>query len=361
MIFTFIINVNALELNSKYVYVYNLKENKIMYESESINQVQVASLTKIMTAIIAIENNSDLSKEVTIKLEDLKDRYEYAVAGFKPNEKVTIRDLLYGVLLPSGSDAVNAIVRVTSNSEEDFINLMNQKAKELGLTNTHFSNAIGKDEGNYSSMSDIAKILEYALNNEVFKEIFKTSNYTVNNLNLKGPLYHINSSLINGAKTGFTYDAMYCLASFSEKENFNYIVITGYADSYKEVIEDHIKIYNHYFDNYGYHDYNINFDIKIKNSKERFYNVNINTKYYLENNYDKKLLNYKYEGITEINKKIKKGDKLGVVSIYYKDDLLEKKNIYLNKNIEYKNYLLLISILIFIVLLIIFRIKKKKR
>ena len=127
--FIFIMNINALELNSNYAYVYNVKEEKIMYEQDSNKQIPVASLTKIMTAIIVIEN-IDLDKEVTIMNSDLRDMYEYAVAGFTPMEIVTVKDLLYGVLLPSGSDAVNAIVRSTTSTEEDFVKLMNDKVKE---------------------------------------------------------------------------------------------------------------------------------------------------------------------------------------------------------------------------------------
>lgn len=366
--FIFIISVNALdnidnsfEINSNYVYVYNLKENKVMYELDSRKKIPVASLTKIMTAIIAIEN-SDLKTEVIIKNNDLKDMYEYAVAGFTVGEKVTIKDLLYGTLLPSGSDAVNALVRTVTNSEEEFVKLMNKKVKELGLNNTHFSNPIGKDEGNYSSMYDISKILEYALNNKVFKEIFTTSTYNVNNLQLKGPLTKINSHLIKGSKTGFTYDAMYCLASFSQNENFDYIVVTGDANSYKEVIEDHENIYNYYYNNYSYYNYNINFNITIKNGKEEFYNVNIDNKYYLENNYNKYLFNYKYEGINEINKKLKKGDRLGKISVYYNDELLDTKEVILDKEIEYKNYTwIIIPITILLIFIIIFLVKKKKR
>lgn len=360
--FIFMININALELNSKYAYVYNIKENKVMYEVDSKKQIPVASLTKIMTAIIAIENNDNLEKEVTIIDNDLRDMYEYAVAGFKPFDIVTIKDLLYGVLLPSGSDAVNAIVRETTNTEEEFVKLMNDKVKELNLNNTYFSNPIGKDEGNYSSMYDISKILEYALNNEIFKEVFTTATYKVKDLELKGPLYRIESALVNGAKTGFTYDAMYCLASFSQRDDFNYIVITAYANSYKEVIEDHINIYNYYFNNYGYQDYNINFDINIKHGKEECYNINIKRKYYLENNYNKELLTYRYDGIKEINRKINKGDKLGIISIYYDNNLLENIDVYLDKEIKYKHYeILIISGLLIIILIAILLRKNKKR
>lgn len=360
--FIFMIDVYSLELNSKYAYVYNREEDKVMFEVDSKKEIPVASLTKIMTAIIAIENNDDLNEKIIMRNSDFRDMYEYAIAGLDVGNVVTLKDLLYGVLLPSGSDAVNALVRKTSGSEEDFVKLMNEKVRELGLNNTYFSNPIGKDEENYSSMYDIAKILEYALENDTFREIFTSREYTINNLVLKGPLSRTSSVLINGAKTGFTYDAMYCFASFSENDNFNYIVVTAYADSYKDVINDHEIIYEYYFNNYGYHDYNVNFNIKIKNGKEEFYNVNIDTSLYLENNYNNDLLIYEYEGIEEITKEIKKGDKLGKISIYYDNELLEKVDVYLNKEIEYKNYIwLIIPVVSIILLIVIFKRKKKKR
>lgn len=369
--FIFITNVNALYedkkmegpfwLNSNYAYVYNIKEDRVMYELESRKQIPIASLTKIMTAIIAIEN-SDLDTEVTMIKEDFKDMYEYAVAGFDIGDKVTIKDLLYGTLLPSGSDAVNALVRSVSGSEEEFVKLMNEKVNELGLNNTHFSNAIGKDDGNYSSMYDMYKILEYSLANETFKEIFKTSEYNINDLKLKGPLTRVNSDLIAGAKTGFTYDAMYCFASFSEEDNLNYIVVTANADSYKNVIEDHINIYNYYLNNYDYYNYNVNFDIKIENGKKENYNVNIDKTLYLENTYKEVFITPKYNGIETITKELKKGDKLGVVDLYYYNDVIYQVDVYLDEEIEYKNYYwVIIPALIILGLLIIFIRKIKKR
>ena len=164
--FMFITNVYAFSLNSKYAYVYNVKENKVMYEQDSKKEVPIASMTKVMTAIIVIENNDNLEEEVIMKYSDFADMYEYAIVGFNVGDRLTIKDLLYGMLLRSGSDAVNALVRTTSGTLDEFVKLMNDKAHELGLNNTYFSNAIGKDEGNYSSMHDVAKILEYALNNK---------------------------------------------------------------------------------------------------------------------------------------------------------------------------------------------------
>jgi len=351
--FIFINNVYALDLNSKYAYVYNVKEDKVMYEKDSNKEIKVASLTKIMTAIIAIENIDNINKEVIISARDYRDYPEYAVAKFNIGERVTIKDLLFGALLPSGSEAVNALVRVTTDSEEEFIKLMNEKALELNLKNTHFSNPIGKDDNNYSTMSDIAKILEYALKNKTFKEIFETKTHNVNNHLLNGPLVYLNTNLINGAKTGFTYEAMYCLASFSNKYNFNYIVVTAYADSYENVMNDHINIYEYFYDNYNYYNYNVNFNIEIKNGINKYYNIDQNFKIYLNN---KDLLTYKYEGIKEINQSIKYKDKLGKILIYYDDELIDYVDVYLNQKIEYKNYLLLNTLIIILLILIILTI-----
>jgi len=342
----FISNTKAfnIDIKSNNAYVYNLTEDKIMYEKNAYDEILVASMTKIMTAIIVIENNKDLDKEITIVDNDLRDMYEYTTVGFQDGHKVTIRELLYGILLKSGSDAVNAAVRITSNTEEEFISLMNQKVKELGLTHTYFSNAIGKDKDNYSSVSDIGKIMKYCLKNKTFKEIISTDSYEIEDLDIQipGPLhnsvskYDIDTSIIKGAKTGFTTLARHSMVSYTEKDDISYIVVTAYADNYKDLLNDSVNIYNYLFDNYGYKDYPINFNIDIENGKQDYYNININAKIYLENDYDKNKINYKYNGAKKINFLTNKNDKLGTVSVYYGKDLIKKFDVRLNDDIEYK-------------------------
>lgn len=363
-----------LDLNSKYVYVYNLTEDKVMYEKASKEEVLVASMTKIMTAIIVIENNSDLDKYITIKDEDLRDMYEYTTTGFQDGDKVTIREVLYGILLKSGSDAVNAGVRITTEREEEFINLMNQKAKELGLVHTHFSNAVGKDEDNYSSAEDIAMIMKYCLKNKDFKDIISTDMYYVENLDLQinGPLYKslekydIDTSIVGGGKTGFTSLAKHSMVSYAENDDITYIVVTDYAENYKNLLNDTSIIYNYFFDNYGYVDYNINFDLDIENGKEEKYNVKLKTKLYLDNNYDESLIDYKYNGTKTINFLKSKGSKLGTVSVYYDNELIKQIDVKLNRNIEYetKAYSKVIIIIVIIIvcvisLFILLKLKKK--
>ena len=185
------------KIGSSDVILYNLNDDNILYEENSNRKVQVASLTKIMTAIVTIENNKDLSQEVEITSEVFKGIEEYSKAGFKLNDKPTYEELLYGVLLSSGADAVNAIV-VNMGGNEKFVSLMNEKAKELNLTNTKFDNAIGMDsENNYSTAKDLAELLKYSLQNEEFKKIFTTRTYNIDRLNLK-----LSSTLIKYASSG---------------------------------------------------------------------------------------------------------------------------------------------------------------
>ena len=363
---------HTLKLNSKYAYVYNDTLDRVMYEMNANEEVKVASMTKIMTAILVIEKNENLDKEIEIKDEDLRDMYEYTTTGFQAGHKVTIRELLYGILLRSGADAVNAAVRVTTDTDEEFIDLMNQKVKELNLKNTYFSNAVGKDKDNYSSVHDIAKIMEYCLKNETFKEIISTPMHYIERLDIQinGPLYkrdtkyNLDLSLINGSKSGYTSLAKHSLVSYGEKNGITYIVVTNYADNYKDLLTDNSKIYEYFFNNYGYKNYNTSFDIPIENSKQEKYTVDINTNLYLNNDYDESLITHEYRGKDKITYLNKKGSKLGNVSIYYDNELISSIEVKLLDDIKYETkaytipiFLIIVGVVIFI-LLTIFIIRK---
>lgn len=370
------ININALELNTKYSYIYNATDDIVIYEENAKEEILVASMTKIMTAIIVIENNNNLDKKISITDEDLRDMYDYTTTGFERGDKVSIRELLYGILLRSGADSVNAAVRATTESEEEFIDLMNQKVKELNLKNTYFSNPVGKDKDNYSSCYDIAKIMEYCLKNKTFKEIVSTDMYYIEKLDVQinGPLYKIENkydidmSLVSGGKTGYTPLAKNSYVSYSEKDGITYISVIANINSYRTLLENTKNIYEYIYDNYSYKDYNVNFDINIENGKEEKYNVNLDTKLFLKNDIDTTLITYKYKGVDNINLLKRKGDKLGKVYIYYDNELIKEEDIFLNKNIEFKSkniikiVLIIISIIVFLLFLFkLIKSKKKKK
>lgn len=368
------ININALEINSKNAILYNMNDKSVIYEKNSEDVVQIASLTKIVTAITVIENTDNLEKEVTITKDMLKGLDGYAKVGFKAGDKLTYMELLYALMLPSAADAAQALAIDISGSIEEFANLMNQKVEEIGVTNSKFDNPTGMDsENNYSTASDLAKILIYSLENETFKTLFNTNYYTINSINKKiektlivtSNQYSLDTSIIKGAKTGFTYDAGMCLASTTSLDGVDYLLITLGADVRTiNNLKDTIKIYEYYSTNYGY----INIlskdqlikTIQVKNSKTKTYDIKSleDKDLYLEKTITKDQLTYKYDGIEELNKDIKKGGKLGTVTILNNEDILYTFDVYLDIEIKYYNYPLYITIG-FISLLIIFILVKK--
>ena len=205
-----VIYADSLDLVSEKYILYNLTENKVMMEKDSNVKTDIASLTKIMTIIVSIENITDFDEKVEITGEMLDPiEWDVSVAGFRRGEELTYNDLLYGAMLPSGADATNALAISTAGSFDEFIALMNKKVSDLGLKNTKFSNVVGLyDEDNYSSAYDMAQILIYSLKNPKFKEVFETKTYVASNgKELKATLNHygkdVDVSLITGSKTGY--------------------------------------------------------------------------------------------------------------------------------------------------------------
>ena len=235
-IFLPIINIKALEINSENIVLYNMNEDIILYEENSDEKVKIASLTKIMTTIIALENINNTKEEILMPNGAFYNIDGYVMSGIQPYEKITYEDLLYGTMLPSAADCANALAIKISGNIDAFVELMNQKAQELNMINTHFSNPIGIDDDNYSTVKDIATLLKYALKNETFYKIFTTKYYkTTNNITFESTLieksqpYNIDISTILGSKTGFTDDAGNCLASIAKINNVKYLLITTNA------------------------------------------------------------------------------------------------------------------------------------
>ena len=367
------INVNALEINSKNAILYNMNDKEVIYEKNSEEVVQIASLTKIVTAITVIENVEDLNKQVTITNEMLKGLNGYVKVGLKRGDKLTYLDLLYALMLPSAGDAAQALAISTSGSIEEFSILMNQKIEEIGVTNSKFDNPIGKDsENNYSTASDLAKILIYSLENGTFKLIFNTNTYNIKSISkvVKKTLssYDTDTSIIKGAKTGFTYKAGRCLASTTTLEGVDYLLITLGADVNSEYHAiDTINLYKYYSSNYGY----INVlskeqllkTIEVKHSKTKTYDIisKDDVSLYLEKTVSKENLKYEYDGIEELSKDIKKGDKLGTVNVIKDKENIYTYDVYLDIDIKYYNYPLYVCIGIVTLVPIVFILIIRKK
>lgn len=243
----FSIVVNALdmpEINSASAIVYDMDRDTVILDKNSREIRSVASLTKIMTVLTAIENIDDFNKSVTITNEMLAGIYWNAsVAGLKPGDTVTYMDLLYAAILPSGADATQVLAYIVSGNVSDFVVKMNELATRIGALNTHYVNTSGLDqEGGYSTAYDQVLILSYALENPVFKTIYTTKNYTLTNgleveatVNQYNKLLNLDTSKIIGSKTGNTGDAGLCMSALFYHEDHEMLLITLGAEVIEEV------------------------------------------------------------------------------------------------------------------------------
>ena len=366
-----------ISLKGKNIILYNLDDDVILYEKNSDLKVQIASLTKIMTVYTLIENVKDLNKEVVITGDIFNGISDYSQAGLRVGDKVTYMDLLYGIMLPSGADCVNAAIKNLGVSKEEFINLMNNVAKKMGLTNTKFDNAVGMDsKNNYSTAKEVAIMLKKALANDIFKKVYTAKKYTMSNgLNIKSTLLiygrAFNTNNFLGAKSGYTDGAGVCLSSIAKYGDVNYLLIVLGASSVlrSNAVLDSVKIYDYYNNNYSYRNVvsknKIIKKLDVKWGKQKKYSVKANKdiEMYLDNSLDLNKVKYQYKGLEEIKYNNKKGEKLGKVLIKYEDKLLTEFDVYLDKKLEfYHPVLYTILFLIFLcILLIILKIRKKRK
>jgi D-alanyl-D-alanine carboxypeptidase len=350
-----IVPVKAFEISSKNVILYNLDNNQIIYQKSKDERVKIASLTKLMTALVVLDKEKDLDKQVVLIDKDFEGLAEAnaVTAGFTKGEVVTYRDLLYGLLLPSGADAAKALARNTYGNEENFIKKMNEKVKTLKLKNTHFSTTIGLDDSeNYSSVYDLSIIFKEDLKNKDFKKIITTKKYitTDGKVQMKSSIqknankFNIDVAYILGGKTGTTNDAGLCLATIANKNKVNYMLITTgalYDKKYPHHIMDAKTIYDYYINNYGNQKL-VSKDksfksIKVKYSSKKYSKLypNQNVYLYLPNNYNRHNIKYIYKSNKTITPFIKKNTKIGNLKIYYKNKLISTQSITLQEKIPF--------------------------
>ena len=256
--------VSPDRLNSPHAILIRLKDHTILMQKNSEEEIYPASLTKMMTAIVAIENLTDLNKEITLTNSVFQGLSEAdaSMAGFQPGENVRAIDLLYGALLPSGAESCIGLADYIAGSEEDFVGMMNQKAADLSMHNTHFENSTGlQNENHYTTVKDMAILLSYTLQNDTFREIFTSSRHSTQptNKHPDGITFYStifeelnNQNIIDGeflgGKTGYTDEAGLCLASLAQVGKQEYILISAGAkgDHHSEQynITDALAVYN---------------------------------------------------------------------------------------------------------------------
>ena len=216
-----------------------------MGEQNADDSIYPASLTKMMTVLLAAENLPDLDVSVTLTDDLFAPLWSAnaSMAGFQPGETVTVRDLLYGAMLPSGAECCAAIAKELDGDETAFADRMNRRAEELGMTATHFTNATGlQDENHVTTVRDMARLLDAALDNDTFREVFTARRYSTRPTDLHPDGITVYSSAFSlledadlgtmtllGGKTGFTDEAGLCLATLAEMGGREYILVTAGA------------------------------------------------------------------------------------------------------------------------------------
>lgn len=316
-------SVIAMDLdNGRVLYGYNLDEERL-----------IASTTKIMTAIVAIEKG-DLNQKV--KVTDIIYQAFGSAIYIEVGEELTLKDLLYGLMLRSGNDAALQIAEIIAGSKEEFVYLMNDYASNLKMEHTVFFNPHGLEESNgdanKSTVYDMAKLTKYAMENSTFREIFKTKEYVCKSSNKTYSWHNKNKLLsldyITGGKTGFTELARRTLVTTGSKNNVNIVVVTlNDPDDWA----DHKSIYTDIFNNYK--SYQIINKEKFKIDNENYYK---NAEFYVNNDYFMSLKKNELKKVS-LNislfklKNYENADLVGYAEVKLKDNVYHKEPIYIKK------------------------------
>ena len=267
-------NVSELpKTNSRRYIVYDrISKSMIIGKNEDIKSA-MASTTKIMTTIVILEK-ADLNETVTVSAK--AGGTGGSRLGLKRGDKASVRDLLYGLMLRSGNDAAVALAEHVGGSVKGFAELMNEKASELGLTNTHFVTPHGLDDANhYTTALELAKLTDYAMNNETFSKIVGTKSITIYINNQPRQINNTNELLgvlngVVGVKTGFTNNAGRCLVTETKRNNMDIITIVLGADTKKDRTKDSVNLIEYTYSKYKMY----NIEEKIIEEFNKWKNIN---------------------------------------------------------------------------------------
>lgn len=255
--------ISSENVLSNYALLVNLDTGDVIANKAGTERINPASMTKILTLLVAAENITSLDDtfDMTQEIGDFVFKHDCSAVGFSVGETISVKDMLYGTILPSGGDAAMCLAEYIAGSQEAFVDMMNDKLKELGLSDTaHFTNCIGiYDEDHYCTLLDMAMILKAAEENSLCHEILNARTYTTSNT-----LEHPDGITVSnwfmrriedkdthgevmGAKTGFVAQSGCCGASYQiSNDGTHYICVTADAWSSWRCIYDHVEIYDVY-------------------------------------------------------------------------------------------------------------------
>ena len=335
-------NVDAQSITSaRGMCVMEKDSTRVLYEKDMHTTRSNASTTKIVTAITVLTHCDDLDEVITV------DNKSIGIEGtsiyLRKGEQLSVRDLLYGLMLRSGNDSAVALACHVGTTEENFVNMMNKLCKDIGAKNTHFANPHGLDNAeHYTTAYDLALVTAYALDNPVFAEIVSTKHYTIPKTNLSEARYLTNKNrLLNsldgcvGVKTGFTSRAGRCLVSAIKRNGVTIVcVVLNCGPMFEESVELLNKAYNEY--NFApvviknepiYNEYyidNVRGTLNLFADETYIYPVK-------ESEKDKLKVVYK---LNELTKNIGEGEEVGEISVFYDNHLQKTIKLYTINKID---------------------------
>lgn len=251
------------EVDAQSAILVDVTDNVVVASKQPKQVLYPASITKVMTLLVAVENIADFTDTFVMTFDMLNTLYieQASVAGFSAGEAVTMEDLLYGCILPSGADATWGLAEYVAGSEEDFAELMNRKAEELGLRSTHFTNTSGLHDANhYTTAEDMALIMAAAMDNPHCRQVLSTYQYTTaatpehpEGILLTSTMFsrmygdEAEGALIISGKTGYTTEAGHTMVSYAEGENgHDYILVTMKGSNRWKATYDAINTYTRF-------------------------------------------------------------------------------------------------------------------
>ena len=347
-------NTDEPSLNSRAAIVFDRETGTVLYEKNAYTKIAMASTTKIMTAILTIESGK-LSD--TVEVSKKAASIGGSVLGLKTGDKISLNDLLYGLMLRSGNDAAVQIAEYLGGSVEGFASMMNEKAKELNLVNTHFVTPHGLDNPeHYTTAYELALLTNYAMNNKTFSKIVNTKQCSININGIPKSINNTNELLgvlngVNGVKTGFTNNAGRCLVTSITRNDFSVICVVLGADTKKFRTKDSISLIEYTYKNFER--YNLedviykNFEnwknehiVNVEKGKEDFLEIKLSDiKYDVYPIKKEKVKDLKIEinCIDKIKAPVKQDEKIGELIVSIDNDEIEKVDILCSRNVDKKD------------------------
>ncbi len=322
-------SVEAVSVSARNAVMMDLDSGRVLYAKAKDDPHLVASITKIMTCVLAIESG---------KVDDVITVGEEVLSMYGSNiylelgEKMKMRDMLYGLMMRSGNDAAIVLATYIGKTEENFVRMMNEKAKEIGMKNTHYENSHGLDEKtqNYSTAYDMALLSQYAMTLPLYREIVGTKKYTVQS-EKKSYLWHNRNQLLTsyeyttGGKTGYTPGAGKTLVTTASKDGLNLTIVTlndgNQYTTHKDLYEDAFSRYKNY----------LILDKDHFQIDEAYYQ----NKIYIEENFSYPLTEEEKEKVRLLiklkkKKTYKEGEQVGVAQVYLEEELIYEEEVYVH-------------------------------